>query len=377
MNCSETKPKLGFYLDQTLPDNEMQQLRGHLDACKSCTTAFQNLGKMECVIQAGIYFEPPHEYWRDVPQTIIKKIGIRAETSALEQFIESTHAFFAAKSFRWGFAGAFAVAILAFFFSKTFIPDQKSATLTQAELMSQSGSTPALVDLNKDQKTASFDSEKSQVGNEETNLIAKGPVSELVTKLQDSNAGSREIAITFLSEDLLALNRVKGKPLKTESREILGVNRALFPIPNTEFILPPRTDDVQDANSRLQRTFALDKQDARSSRADAISDLPDEIKRIRSGFLETLWIVQESQTLTEKRNIWLSYMNRETDITYQSLAVYNLALVLARIAEENKYPDDAAEARSFFLEYEEALRFQMGDERFDDKLNLFDVILAN
>ena len=88
-------------------------------------------------------------------------------------------------------------------------------------------------------------------------------------------------------------------------------------------------------------------------------------------------IVQESKTLAEKRNTWLSSMNRETDITYRSLAVYNLALVLARIAEENKYPDDAAEARSFFLEYEEALRFQMGDERFHDKLNLFDVILAN
>ena len=56
MNCSETKPKLGFYLDQTLPDSEMQELRSHLGACISCSAEFQNLEKIECVIQAGGLF---------------------------------------------------------------------------------------------------------------------------------------------------------------------------------------------------------------------------------------------------------------------------------------------------------------------------------
>jgi len=378
MNCSETKPKLGFYLDQTLPDSEMQELRSHLGACISCSTEFQNLEKIECVIQAGVYSEPPNEYWRDVPQTIIKRIGIKAETSALEQFIESIQALFAAKSFRWGFSGAFAVAVMVFFFSKTFVSEQESAIITQTELKKgESGSTPSLVDLNEDANTASLGSENALVINEKKNLVTKRPVSEPATKLQGPNEGSREIAINNLSEDFLALNSIKSKPLKTESREVLGVNRELFPIPNTEFILPPQTHDLQDANNPLQRTFALDKRDARSSQADAVLDLPDEIKQIRSGFLETLWIVQESQSLNEKKNIWLSYINRETDITYRSLAVYNLALALAKITEENKNLDEAAEARSFFLEHEEALRFQMGDERFDNKLSVFDEILAN
>ena len=127
----------------------------------------------------------------------------------------------------------------------------------------------------------------------------------------------------------------------------------------------------------MQRTFALDKQNAQFSQADAVSDLPEEIKRIRSGFLETLWIVQESKAMDEKKNIWLSYINRESDITYRSLAIYNLALVLAKIAEESTDLGHAAEARSFFLGHEEALRFQMGNERFDNKLSLFDEKLTN
>ena len=108
MNCSETKPKLGFYLDQTLPDGEIQELRNHLGACVSCSIEFKNLEKIESVIQAGIYSEPPDEYWSEVLQRIAKRIGIGAEASPLEQFIESIQGIFAAKNFRWGFAGAFA-----------------------------------------------------------------------------------------------------------------------------------------------------------------------------------------------------------------------------------------------------------------------------
>ena len=134
---------------------------------------------------------------------------------------------------------------------------------------------------------------------------------------------------------------------------------------------------MQNENNPLQRTFALNKQGARSSQPDVVSELPDEIKKIRSGFLETLWIVQESQTLGEKKNIWLSYIDRESDITYRSLADYNLALVLAKMAEDSKDRDLATEARNFFLTHEEALRFQMGNQRFDNKSSLFDKILAN
>jgi len=377
MNCSEIKPKLGFYLDQTLPDKEMLDIRNHVGTCMSCSVQFQKLEKIESVVQAGIYSEPPDEYWHDVPQRITERIGIRAEISTLEQFIESIQALFAAKSFRLGFTGALAVAVLVFFFSKSFIWDRESTTVTQAELMKkESVSTPFLADSNEDANTTSLGSENELVINEKKNLVAKEPVSEPVT-LQRQNESSREIAVNYFSDELLALNIVESRPLKTESRVALGVNRELFPIPNTEFIRPPQIDDLEDTNNPLQRTFALDKQGARASQADAVSDLPDEIKEIRSGFLETLWIVQESQTLDEKKNIWVSYINRETDITYRSLAVYNLALVLAGITEKNKELDHAVAARSFFLEHEEALRFQMGDVRFDNKLSLFAKILAN
>ena len=135
MNCSETKPKLGFYLDQVLPDGEIQELKNHLGACMSCSTELQNLKKIESVIQAGIYSEPPDEYWNDVPQGITKRIGIRPKVSAFEQFIAPVGGILSAKSFRWGFAGAFAVAVLIVTLNKVFVTQQAPVSMTQNKSM--------------------------------------------------------------------------------------------------------------------------------------------------------------------------------------------------------------------------------------------------
>ena len=378
MNCSETKPKLGFYLDQVLPDGEIQELKNHLGACMSCSTELQNLKKIESVIQDGIYSEPPAEYWNAFPQRITKRIGIRPKASAFEQFIESVGGLLSAKSFRWGFAGAFAVALLIVTLNKVFVTQQTPVSITQSNSVeSEQALAASISELNAVQNADPLKPKEVMGIKEKNKLEAKEPQSEQLTSLQDRGRGSQKIALNYLSEALLALNSVESKPLKTENLEILRVNRELYPIPNTEFILPSQSDELQNENNPLQRTFALNKQGARSSQPDVVSELPDEIKKIRSGFLETLWIVQESQTLAEKKNIWLSYIHRESDITYRSLADYNLALVLAKIAEDSKDRDHAKEARNFFLTHEEALRFQMGNQRFDNKLSLFDKILAN
>ncbi len=374
MNCSETKPKLGFYLDQVLPDGEIQELKNHLEACMSCSTELQNLKKIASVIQAGIYSEPPDAYWNDVPHRITKRIGIRPKVSAFEQFIESVGGILSATSFRWGFAGAFAVAVLIVTLNKVFVTQQAPSMTQNKSVENEQAPAASNSELNTVQNAGRLKPEKDMAINEKNKLEAKEPLSEQLTDLPDRGKGNQKIALNYLSEALLALNSVQSKPLKTENREVL---RVLYPIPNTEFILPSQSDELQNGNNPLQRTFALNKQDARSLKPDVVSELPDEIKRIRSGFLETLWIVQESQTLDEKKNIWLSYLNRESDITYRSLADYNLALVLAKIAEDSKDRDHAKEARNFFLTHEEALRFQMGNERFDNKLSLFDKMLAN
>jgi len=378
MNCSETKPKLGFYLDQVLPDGEIQELKNHLGACMSCSTELQHLKKIESVIQAGIYSEPPREYWNDVPQRITKRIVISPKVSAFERFVESVGELLSTRSFRWGFAGAFAVAVLIVTLNKVFVTQQAPVSMTQSKFI-ENEQTPAasMSELNTIQNVTPLRPEKDPAINENDKLEIKEPLAKQLADLPDRNKGNQKIALNYINEALLALNSIGGKPLKTEGREVLGVNQELYPIPNTEFILPSPSDELQNEINPLQRTFALNKQGAQSSQPDAISELPDEIKKIRSGFLETLWIVQESQTLAEKKNIWLSYIDRESDITYRSLADYNLALVLAKIAEDSKDRDHAMEARSFFLSHEEALRFQMGNERFDDKLSLFDKILAH
>lgn len=378
MNCSETKPKLGFYLDQVLPDGEIQELKNHLGACMSCSTELQNLEKIESVIQAGIYSEPPDEYWNDVPQGITKRIGIRPKVSAFEQFIESVGEILSARSFRWGFAGAFAVAVLIVTLNKVFVTQQAPVSMTQNKSMeNEQAPAASMSELNAIQNVTPLRPEKDLAINENDKLETKEPLAKQLADLPDRNKGNQKTVLNYINEALLALNSIAGKPLKTEGREVLGVNQELYPIPNTEFILPSQSEELQNENNPLQRTFALNKQGAQSSQPDVVSELPDEIKKIRSGFLETLWIVQESQTLAEKKNIWLSYIDRESDITYRSLADYNLALVLAKIAEDSKERDHAKEARNFFLTHEEALRFQMGNARFDNKVSLFDKIFAN
>lgn len=378
MNCSETKPKLGFYLDQVLPDGEIQELKNHLGACMSCSTELQNLEKMESVIQAGIYSDPPDEYWNDVPQGITKRIGIRPKVSAFEQFIESVGEILSARSFRWGFAGAFAVAVLIVTLNKVFVTQQAPVSMTQNKSMeNEQAPAASMSELNAIQNVTPLRPEKDLAINENDKLETKEPLAKQLADLPDRNKGNQKTVLNYINEALFALNSIAGKPLKTEGREVLGVNQELYPIPNTEFILPSQSEELQNENNPLQRTFALNKQGAQSSQPDVVSELPDEIKKIRSGFLETLWIVQESQTLAEKKNIWLSYIDRESDITYRSLADYNLALVLAKIAEDSKERDHAKEARNFFLTHEEALRFQMGNARFDNKVSLFDKIFAN
>ena len=243
MNCSETKPKLGFYLDQVLPDGEIQELKNHLEACMSCSTELQNLKKIESVIQDGIYSEPPAEYWNAFPQRITKRIGIRPKASAFEQFIESVGGLLSVKSFRWGFAGAFAVALLIVTLNKVFVTQQTPVSITQSNSVeSEQALAASISELNAVQNADPLKPKEVMAIKEKNKLEAKEPQSEQLTSLQDRGRGSQKIALNYLSEALLALNSVESKPLKTENLEILRVNRELYPIPNTEFILPSQSD---------------------------------------------------------------------------------------------------------------------------------------
>jgi len=340
--------------------------------------SFKIWKKWNPLFRPGFILTPPDEYWNDVPQGITKRIGIRPKVSAFELFIESVEGILSARSFRWGFAGAFAVAVLIVTLNKVFVTQQAPVSMTQNKSMeNEQAPAASMSELNAIQNVTPLRPEKDLAINENDKLETKEPLAKQLADLPDRGKGNQKTVLNYINEALLALNSIAGKPLKTENREVLRVNQELYPIPNTEFILPSQSDELQNENNPLQRTFALNKQGAQSSQPDVVSELPDEIKKIRSGFLETLWIVQESQTLGEKKNIWLSYIDRESDITYRSLADYNLALVLAKMAEDSKDRDLATEARNFFLTHEEALRFQMGNQRFDNKSSLFDKILAN
>lgn len=370
MNCFETKAKIGCYRDQSLSAGEMHEIASHLSTCPSCATEFRHLEEIETAVKSGIFAEPQIDYWNGIPKRITSRLGLRTHSSVLTQASEAIQTLVAGLRFRWGLVGAFAVAALLFFITKTQLPEQEvreAVSQIQAEKSSASVSSPESV------KTREVVSSKTKSKEITEPMIEEE--SSLMTGTEIKQEKSQDKPIYLNDDELIALNRIKGKPLREQSVETSSFRQQLYPIPITERIVLLQDEARENENNPLLRTFALDNRNARAPKLPGVSELPDEIKQIRSGFLETLWIVQESQTLQEKKNIWLSYISRESDITYRSLAVYNLALVLANIAEESRNFGDANEARTFFLKHQKALRFQMGDSRFERKLQIFESII--
>lgn len=369
MNCFEVRGKIGRYADEELPKEQMLEISSHLQDCSSCSLEFQYLSQIESLARHELHSEPAKEYWDNLPQKIVARIGLKPPKSVFQNIADNLNELVFAKTFRWGLAGALALIALVILFKDFQITTTEMPAISEKSYgIEESTSETSLADVSDDTKSPT-------PGEASQNLV-----SEPSTPSQQSSAGNKDEhtdeVVQELNYNVIAMNDITPMPVRNTLSVSLNTNEELVPLPNSEFLIPTTEmyGFADDSDSQFEvDAFALD-QSGKSFRNVNEQSTPAKMIEDESDFAETMWIVQESETLGEKKNIWLSYISRETDTTYQSLGIYNLALVMAKIAEETKDADKAKEALEFFAEHESSLRFQMSDNRYEIKLNALKLI---
>ncbi|NIR51961.1 zf-HC2 domain-containing protein [candidate division KSB1 bacterium] len=384
MNCFEVNQKLSGYLDRACSEGEMHEIEKHVKVCSKCASEVAVLNQIETVLSREAFSEPPKEYWASLPQRITKQIGFRTEPTPMDRFSLLVHEVFAPRRLVWGFA-ALAVIVTSVFLVKNsidsnithppvaqeavseqqFSSDMESTQPTQTQETATVRSSTETSEPKETQVAFTQDNEaKSQV---EGQPPAKGVSFEEMTATSVNSRGDMNVLVAMREVEPLPIRRGENVSVKPE------LGNQLFPVPNARFILPGQDSEEEENSSQVQ-TFSLE-QNKQGYSTLSFPGLSRKLSKVENSFYETLWLVQESGSLEEKRNIWLSYLARESDPTYRSLATFNLAIVLSQMAEQTQNPGKAGEALDFFQEHEESLRFQIGDTRYQAKIALFQKII--
>lgn len=369
MQCYFIKSKIEKYLDHELAESERHEIMTHLQNCTDCTEELESLRKIEEIAKSDLYVEPPKEYWKTVPKIINSRLGLRAQPAYSERLARLARGFVPAKRLRWGLASTFAVVGLIILVRLIHIPDLLESPVNDAQNVVNKTIADNLVaessKLQVEVKTGLKD-------NKQETLSPNRSPEELEIRITEPVSTPAASLTLFEESEIKSLNPRKPRQMTH------AYDEQLIPISNANLVLDTSlaledSDESENIAFPIQRTFA--RGDIPGSQKLAIQNRPGETEEAENTFTETLWIVQQSKSLSEKRNIWLSYINREEDPTYRSLGIYNLALVLSEIAEKSKQPESAKEAMDFYKEHEKSLRVQMGARRYEIKTNLFQTII--
>ncbi|MFQ5865649.1 MAG: anti-sigma factor family protein [bacterium] len=370
MQCYEIKSRLEKYLDHRLDESEQDEITFHLQNCPHCTQELRSLQKIEEIIKSNLYWEPPKEYWKTVPKIITTRLGLNVRPSVFEKLHALANDPILSKRFRWGLASAFAGIALIVIVKLIDIPNLSKSPMTNGhkttkepiaqELVSQSSNLP--------KKLASI-SDKGAEEKDTSNIKSDSGI-----EINEAISSHNEISQAWFERSSISCLNPKKPNEKTYS-----YNHQLIPVANTNLLFDRaiKSEDVDknaDAAFPIQRTFGMGGNISSSQRAKAQNN-SHELTEAENCFTETLWIVQQSHSLSEKRNIWLSYVSRERDPTYRSLGIYNLALVLSQLVEKTKDPEMAEEALSFYKENEKSLQFQMSPRRYQTKIKILETIV--
>ena len=360
MNCFDFESKMGGYLDQSLPGAEIDEISSHLSTCSTCSVKLAQTQRIGRLFRKQIFPEPGEDYWEKTPMKIVRRLGLHPKITLWQQLLDQLGGLFASPAFRVAVAGAFTVAL--FFLLSNYWRGVESVAVrdsvsdhvqVQKEPVDLPSQDPPIVE-NLEQSLPTL-----VAGSDAAN--ADPPETAGVQKQEAFEPGMEPLAYRSLLQ------------VPFES----GTAHELIPIANSLFLLS--SDDTKDDGDRRNLSTSsfgadvLGNRGKHGARGQARQDVPDQ----DSDFAETAWIVQESQSLSEKKSIWLSFMAREKDPTYLSLGIYNLALVLSRIAEESRDQQSAQEALQFFVEHETSLRFQMNDGHYDAKMKTLRLIAAD
>ena len=363
MNHCEYKSKIERYLDEALTESDMLEVGKHIRGCSDCSKDVEVLSEIESLVSSSLFASPPADYWQSVPKKILARLGLKPYRSPLQVLLEQAAGFFSPPSYRLAFAGALA-AVFLFFVVRGFQPEMQSpSSITELEPNANASVAAQENRTNPPQENKVLISTQAHAA---TPAVSVTEAAEQNATVQDAGSGQG-----VLKSQPGQIEPIAARPSRRVLRDFA---QELVPVPIYEYILDAEDVVVTEASRSGLRAMSHNLTGAAARNVDAPTALSKEIAE-ESDFAETLWIVQQSALSQEKKNIWLSYVAREADRTYRSMGIYNLALVLARIAEETRGEKEAQEAFDFFVEHESSLRFQMGSQRYDVKVNALQMVI--
>ncbi|RMD93731.1 MAG: zf-HC2 domain-containing protein [Calditrichaeota bacterium] len=379
MNCETFKKYIHLYLDDLLFENQLIEFKEHLQNCDSCKNELTAYEKLDIIARTEILPSPPGDYWDELPQIVIRRLGLVPKPSPIHLILTKLTDLWFTPQFRWGMVATLLVAGLIF----ATLPFLHKEPLNLTNIQFTESQKP--VEKEKPVIPPVELNAKSQQKIQKTPKSKTPPVS-IVKKFPDTTTKRRNVLTknkmqkTPNFRSLLPKNLVGMlTPRLLSFTQNLTIDHELYPIPATDFL--PLKDLVvnehSDTRYRVLDRFALDVSGSRTPVTTMqLPEISSETPPVQGAYLEVLWIVQQSVSLEEKKNIWLSYISREQDPTYKSLGIYHLALVLSQEATETRDQEKARKALRFYFENEKALRFQMGEHRYEMKINNLKKVIA-
>jgi hypothetical protein len=360
MNCSEVREKLGCYSDHALEESERHDLDTHLKSCRSCASELESLRHLDSLMKVNFYSDPPAEYWKSLPRNVITRLGLRQQRPWFDKVRTFVDELAVANSFKWGLASAAALVTLTFLVGRFYLHDTKKPGLSE----------PQLARSNAIAEKATAEQAASVAGELKDEVTSVQP--ELNHSMGSDQPANSDVDVNRR----VVTTKIERLPVRFQKTKPPATHQALYPIPNIEFDLAAANMEDEQGNTGVPqlRTLAL-KSNVKSKQKAGVSWSTDKSNEQVSSFSETLAIVQQINSLDENRNIWLSYLDRETDPTYRALGIYNLALTLSKIVEVSNDSEKAREALNFFKEHEKSLRFQLGNNRYQLEITIFDAII--
>ena len=364
MNCYEVKRRIGLYLDESLEHPEKMAVAEHLVNCSGCTVVLESFKRVEQVFKVDLMVEPTGEYWETLPRMITERLRLRdtKKRFPLIELFASLQKNLVRPRVAWGLAATMAILSTVFVVRSLYVRTS-SPSLDQEATQVNASEVRVNQPLTGESVANSREDGRSQT------------ISSLAVPESHDSATTPEVSNENRPTEGAMFGYVKSLPARFRDFSPPSTNQILYPTPNLDVdLVAQRMDEEAGDEAPEWHVLAL-RSNGQGRRTASTAENVSHADEPQSSFSQTLWIVQQSASLEEKRNIWLSYVNRETDATYRALGIYNLGLTLSKIVEQSNAPEKAKDALDFFKQHEAPLKAQMGEERYNIKLNVFETLI--
>ncbi len=356
MSSCQFSSRIAGLADGALSQEEISELDRHLEGCRVCESELETIQALDALYREHSFFEPAEEYWDELPRRVSAQLGSRRRHITPKWRLALADM---AASWRWQHAAVAvsAAVLIALFFQKqmTFQPPAETTRPVVEVLPEASHAIPPLPPETRPERTEPVTQQKA---------IAPRAIAENTVPPAEQNieAPAESRVVTLDSP-----GKIAGRGLKLGPIAFAGP-KVLVPRPHAGFLVSSDAD-LSSSERRGDDVKIFSQEANRASLGSAgHSESRAIFPEIESDFQETLWIVQNSTDLSEKRNIWLSFLKREKDPTDHARGVYRLALVLEEIAHRSAEAAEARAAVSFYRDNAVTLRRFMHDSGFEKKL---------